>query len=258
MKKKLAALFSVVMIALLLSGCVRYEISFNFTEDEKMNVEMIVAMSDQLSELAGGEDGDESSSSVQLDEDQIKEYEEEGFTYSEYSEDGYTGYSMKSDDIDLSEINLSELFGAEDTDSISLTKDGDVYTFSIPDLMGDVTESEDSEYLDYISMMDGYMRISLALPEGSTVISDNATEKDGTKLIWDLLSLEEGEGCKASFVLPGGEVPENLPAEEEPAESEEEETSDSSEEDEANAYEELARKYLEDTIGGLTDKIFGK
>lgn len=78
-RKRMLLLLVSLCIPVLLSGCLRYNISTAIHKDKSMDFEMVIAMSDQLLALTGSDAID------------MSEAAENGFEVKTYSQDGYSG-----------------------------------------------------------------------------------------------------------------------------------------------------------------------
>ncbi|MBR4262594.1 MAG: hypothetical protein IKQ35_04445 [Bacilli bacterium] len=218
--KKFLKLFSVLLVAVMLTGCVKYNINMKITNDKKMKFEAIVAM--QKSMMQGGE--------TSTNEDGINELKKKGFKVEDYKDDTYEGWKIsktyknidkystsKEVKVDLNKFlegdepeyffqkkgntykavftfNLNQTENdatpnaepADDTtttgtdDSIDLTTDG-------TDAGDDYFDSIDDEidYSSLYSMMD--IKYTVEVPKAG---KNNATSTDKNKLTWDLTKMQ--------------------------------------------------------------------
>ncbi|MDO4460276.1 MAG: hypothetical protein Q4C42_09435 [Clostridia bacterium] len=172
-----------LLIAILLSGCVRLEADITIKKDGKADVSILMAYSDQLGSGSGS-----------ISEEEIAEYEAGGFIYEEYHEDGYSGFTLKGTDIGVSS-NGVDVLGKDDI----LRKEGNKYILSL-DIFSDMS-SETLGYFSSISSYGGYMRLNLNLPKEVKILKSNATETNGNTLTWDILKLSNGEEIYAEFTI---------------------------------------------------------
>ena len=169
---------------------------------------MLVAMSEELSNF--GSEDDEDSDSDLTSEETKKEFENEGWTYTEYNEDGYKGYVVTKSDILLDE--LASTIASDDagvdtnTDSLNITKnDNGEYTITW-DVLGSDDADSMGEYQQYIEEYKGFFLVTIELPEKP--ISNNATEvsEDGKTLTWDVFKMNKGDKVEVTFMLPSDEA----------------------------------------------------
>jgi len=114
--KKIFKVISIFMIAVLLTGCVKYHYNIEITEDKKMKMELIVAVSSALQESGSVESDEE-------DEEAEKKLKEEGWIVEDYKDDTYTGkkYTKTFDNIDKvstekeQEVDLNKLVNEGET-----------------------------------------------------------------------------------------------------------------------------------------------
>ena len=110
-RKSLLLLLVLLSVPVLLSGCLRYNISTAIHKDKSMDFEMVIAMSDQLLAMAGSDAIDMSNAA------------ENGFEVKPYSQDGYSGSVVSR-----SVPNIDYISGPEpvtvslDTDSLQAVK----------------------------------------------------------------------------------------------------------------------------------------
>jgi len=184
-KHKKAALKLIVLAALLtlvtsLCGCVRYKTTIDVNADGTADVSMMVAFADSITDYLGEEESEDS-------EDEESEFEEDGWAYTEYKHDDYTGYVVSKSGIDLEDLEdvISEL---NESDGFKVTIDGNKYRFEWDMSSDDETEEVDPEYL---AMYDGYMELVIKLPVKA--LDSNATDEsnDGKTLKWDLTEIED-------------------------------------------------------------------
>ena len=201
MKKKILACVA-VLIAVMLTGCMRVSVGIDIKEDGKADVSMLYAVADELMNM--GLEEDEEPESTGLDEEEVKKLQEEGWTYSEYVEDGFSGYMIKKSGVEINAIG-SEFSTAEDgtglgSEDFVIKENDGVYTIDWKVLSGDEA-SESTEYAEYFDMYKGYMNLVITLPEAA--INSNASEvsEDGKTLTWNLLTMGE-DAAHVEFKLP--------------------------------------------------------
>ncbi len=179
----------IVLLAsvILLTGCVRFEAGMNIDKRGKTDISLLYAYMEV-------EETDISET--------MSEFENDGWEIKEYSQNGYTGFIAKQEDVDIKELmytinNAGSEFESEsesesDLDDLYLSKKGNTYTISwltIPP--SDMAEL--SSYLNYVQQYGGYLQFNLTLPYGA--ISSNATSvsSDGKTLTWDLIKQPQVE-----------------------------------------------------------------
>jgi len=207
MKKRILACVA-VLIAVMLTGCMRVSVGIDIKEDGKADVSMLYAASDELMSM-GSDDGEEPES-VALSEEEIKKLNDEGWSYNAYAEEGFSGYVIKKSDVEINAIG-NEFAEAEDgtglgSDDFVIKENDGVYTIDWKVLSGEEA-SETGEYAEYFNMYNGYMKLVITLPEAA--INSNASEvsEDGKTLTWDLLTMGE-DAAHVEFKLPskGGSI----------------------------------------------------
>ena len=226
MKKSLYIL-TIFIIAICLSGCVKYNANMEIKKDKSMDFSIIYAMDTQYF-------GDQEV----LTEENRKELEEEGFKVTDYQEDTMKGFTLtksiknidklsttENTDYSLSNIEEDkdkEMFKVEkgffknkyianfkfDTEDSAITEEGtsdgtitDGYSDgtieenpdSYSDFPMDSTEGyNDSSMDDFSNMATSNLDLSLNVTLPYQAISNNATktENDNKTLSWDLTSSE--------------------------------------------------------------------
>ncbi|SER00924.1 hypothetical protein SAMN02910369_02864, partial [Lachnospiraceae bacterium NE2001] len=183
-----------------LSGCVRFSTTVEVKMNGKADITILMAAIDQ-----GGDAEDEDSS----DEDLIKEYEDKGWDYEEYDEDGYKGYKVTKRNVDLEDIakEMSDDADSEldmDTDKLKVEKKGFRYKISwdIADSDSDSeTYSSGEEYSSYLTSSGGYAKFVVKLPVKPISSNAHKVSEDGKTLTWNLFDFEEGEKIELEFSL---------------------------------------------------------
>lgn len=205
MKKKVFAL-TLVLMMVLFSGCMRFSVEMDFTENGTVDVTMINAMADEVmsfGEDMGSEDSGEGESSGLLDAEAIADLEAEGWEYEEYAQDGFTGYKIVSKGHSIEEV--AELFSdTEDStglgsETINLVTDGNGnYTLDWK-VLDEESESQTADMGEYFDMYDGYLQFVLTVPQGTTANNATSVSDDGNTLTWNLL---ESDTVHAEFTIP--------------------------------------------------------
>ena len=91
MKKRVLAVLA-VLVAVMLTGCMRVNVGIDVKSDGKADISLLYAMSDELMSSFSDDEGDSESETTALSPEEVKELEDEGWVYKEYKEDGYSGY----------------------------------------------------------------------------------------------------------------------------------------------------------------------
>ena len=220
--KKLRNVVVLLVVTLLLTGCVKYNVNMEIRKDKSMNFEMIYAMN---SSLLQGKDV--------FDEKELKEIKDKGFKVEKYDKDNMKGFTISREIKNIDYISSSD---AKEYSLSAITKKGDQKVFKVKkglfknkytanlkfdssdskmsngnsnsqfreedddddllidskddDLDLDTDDSDldlDTDDYDYSSMMSGMdMSINVKLPYKA--LSNNATEvtNDGKDLKWNL------------------------------------------------------------------------
>ena len=188
--KKISCLLLLFALVACLTGCMRFHTTFTIKKNGKMDVSLLYAMID-MSQYS-----DDESGSSGLTDEQVKEYEKDGWSVKDYTDDGYKGFIIAKDDVSIAELNAMMNKTAENTNQggkFELTKDGLVYhlTWQIYD---NTDKSSMSQVAPYITQSGGYMKFTLNLPSKPVSSNATSTSDNGKTLEWDLLKLDE-DGC---------------------------------------------------------------
>ncbi len=214
MKKKLAILL-VLMMVFVFSGCMRVNMQLNVHDDGTGDLSMLyavyTAMDDMLDDMEDPESTDEYSdditddaeqaeNSVKLAQEDIDALEAQGYQYEEYSKDGYEGYTIKTENMDLTKLfSGTEITGVDDSEFV-ITKNGTQYTIDWV-AFNDSESSEIDSVKEYFDSYDGYMRFVLTLPVAAGENNASEVTDGGKTLTWNLLDIN-GESVHAEFELP--------------------------------------------------------
>lgn len=215
MSKKFKTFIGLCVLALLSTGCVKYNAKMDIKRDKSINYEIIYAIQASLSD-----------SGQVMDEEGVKELKDNGYTVENYNEDGYTGFKISKkikniDDVsDTNEVIFSlsddaskkdiKIFTVKkglfkntykakfsfDMDNSNLSignnededKDEDDINLSNNDDEEDedITSTDDNnmDMSQFTSSMD--LKYTVNLPYKAK--SNNATtvNKGGKQLVWDL------------------------------------------------------------------------
>ncbi len=182
MKKFISCLMLITFVLLLFTGCVRMRATLKVNSTGTVDISIQYAISKSMASLAG-------TDSI-LDEENIKSFEEQGYTCTPYSDGDYDGYILTKHEVpDLKEGIFNN--------PASLTKEGSKYIIDIPWNTND--EDSSASQLAAASAMiasqGGYAELVLILPVKP--ISHNASyvSEDGKTLTWNLLTM----GSKSSL-----------------------------------------------------------
>lgn len=177
----LAALLVCCMV--LMTGCVRYDAQVSVKLSGKADVSVLLASSDDLSEA-----GD----SAGIETDSKQEYEEDGWTVTDYKEEGYTGLILSKKNVDLTGLDDVLNDSVSENLDIKVKKDGFKYTLDV--LLSDEDDGDESfdprQILSYIEKADGYMMFSVNLPVKAGANNATTVSEDGKSLTWNLLQAE--------------------------------------------------------------------
>jgi len=165
-----------LVAAVLLSGCLKMHIDIVWKENNSGTVSMTFGVTNTALSMMGM-----SEAEIQA---QFRESLQEGDDYSirDYKDNDYTGIVAT---LDVDDITRGSSF-ATDQMRFRCSEEGRVRTYTVSgnyvssDVMGDTGDLEDFG----VSFADIDMKMSITMP--GRIISHNATEQKGNKLIWDL------------------------------------------------------------------------
>lgn len=115
--KKLRNVVILLVITLLLTGCVKYNVNMEIRKDKSMNFEMIYAMN---SSLLQGKDV--------FDEKELKEIKDKGFKVEKYDKDNMKGFTISREIKNIDYISSSD---AKEYSLSAITKKGDQKVFKV-------------------------------------------------------------------------------------------------------------------------------
>ena len=188
--KKSVTLLALMLVMLLFSGCVKFDVDMTINSDKSLDLKVTTAMADSVKSYFGDQ--------TEESEDNMEEAKKNGFEVEDYKNDGFTGYTVKKH-----YNNIDELSTTEDVNANISAADKDEKLFKITkgffkNTYKAVFKSEDADsistqmeaYKDndtYAEYMKGLeLKYVINLPSKSK--SNNATTvyEDGKKLEWDL------------------------------------------------------------------------
>lgn len=200
--KKSFKVLCLMLVAFMMSGCMKFNMNMDINSDKSMNLELIVALAN---EMMG------SSNETNMDNSEIQKLKDNGFNVEEYSDDTMTGYTISTkinniDDVSTEKdtmFNLNDIFNGEKLSDIFTVKKGffkNTYTVKIgeeesTDMTNEFEDDLNSTYSNDsllatddadLSMLLNSMDINFTINLPYKAISSNATntENDGKTLVW--------------------------------------------------------------------------
>ena len=200
--KKSFKVLCLMLVAFMMSGCMKFNMNMDINSDKSMNLELIVALAN---EMMG------SSNETNMDNSEIQKLKDNGFNVEEYSDDTMTGYTISTkinniDDVSTEKdtmFNLNDIFNGEKLSDIFTVKKGflkNTYIVKIgeeesTDMTNEIEDDLNSTYSDDsllatddadLSMLLNSMDINFTINLPYKAISSNATntENDGKTLVW--------------------------------------------------------------------------
>lgn len=185
--KKITALaLTLCLMLVLLTGCIKIELDISIRSDGKADVSMIYAMAD--AELGDGDSA--------MSDDDIKEYEEDGWTAEAYSEDGYTGVLLKKTDVDLSETEIL------DGSSGSIRQEGNLVIVDL-EMVSEEEQADFAETASWLKSTGGSFIVRLHLPVKPEAHNATSVSEDGKTLEWDILEMDVSQPIHVEFKTGG-------------------------------------------------------
>ena len=189
--KKLRLALVLAVSIFVLTGCVRMNLDVKVKWNGKADVSFLYSVQGTMASVM---DLGDKSPLDSLDPDQFRE---DGWTVKEYAADGYTGYLISKENVDLSSAGMPEGVKA------SLQREGLRYIMDV-DLFSDDQFKQLATYAKVIQAGGGSCTVRLSLP--LKAVNHNATSESnhGKTLEWDLLSLSTSEPLhtEVSLLIP--------------------------------------------------------
>ena len=188
LRKRLCLPLMLLALMFVLTSCIRINMDITIKKDGKADVSLLFAVQDSLGSMAGNEEG------LGLSEEEANKYRADGWEVKDYAADGYTGYTLSKENVDLSQTDLME--GAEG----SIRKEGSLYIVDI-DLFSDSDQKEFTESAAMLKSMGGSFTIHLTLPEKPVKHNATSVSADGKTLEWDVFSMNVAEPIHVEFKM---------------------------------------------------------
>ena len=188
LRKRLCLPLMLLALMFALTSCIRINMDITIKKDGKADVSLLFAVQDSLGSMAGNEEG------LGLSEEEANKYRADGWEVKDYAADGYTGYTLSKENVDLSQTDLME--GAEG----SIRKEGSLYIVDI-DLFSDSDQKEFTESAAMLKSMGGSFTIHLTLPEKPVKHNATSVSADGKTLEWDVFSMNVAEPIHVEFKM---------------------------------------------------------
>ncbi len=205
--KKSFKVLCLMLVAFMMSGCMKFNMNMDINSDKSMNLELIVAFANEMMR---------SSNETNMDNSEIQKLKDNGFNVEEYYDDTMTGYTISTkinniDDVSTEKdtmFNLNDIFNGEKLSDIFTVKKGlfkNTYTVKIgeeesEDMTSEIEDDLSSTYSDDsllaaddadLSMLLNSMDINFTINLPYKAISSNATntENEGKTLVWQPTSV---------------------------------------------------------------------
>lgn len=200
--KKMAKLFFAFVLAICLTGCVKYNVSMEVKDDKSVTLEIIYGMEVDSSLMEDDSDDDydyEDDTEGGISTEDYKFLEEKGFKVEEFTETKdesvISGVKLTKTYANIDEItkdkkivvDFNNMFDQSNADSFDdsqyFSRDGNNY---VANFVFDFSDEESDE--STIEALDSMVELEYKVKLPKKAISSNATSvsKDGRELTWDL------------------------------------------------------------------------
>ncbi|AOZ95341.1 LppM family (lipo)protein [Butyrivibrio hungatei] len=199
-KKTLFLGVILILTSIFLAGCTtkqsaRLDFDITIKRNQKVDISVLCAV---LQEMVTDEF---------LSTEDLRDMKSRGWEYKLYNQDEYLGYVFTMTDQRLADVvhsaeSMEPSLGGIDIENFSISQDGMTYTFR-----AQLFDDDDAEYLslfrtDFLEN-DGYVRVTLHLPEKATSSNASFVSDDGKTLTWDLLNMGANQQMYAEFrIIP--------------------------------------------------------
>ena len=190
--KKVFSMLMILICATFMTGCMRCATTVKIDKSGKADISIVMAFSDEFT----GDSGDQYDSTLSED---MKGLEKEGWTISEYYDDGYTGYIATQEDVDLEKMD-----SRQDALQMKVKRSDSKYTIDWTLFDEDYYEQL-VVYKDYMDAYDGYITAVIELPVAVTECNGTDISDDERTLTWDLMELSGGEAIHVEYDLGDAE-----------------------------------------------------
>ena len=178
--KKSLKLLSVMLVAFLMTGCVKAHVNMEINKDKSMNLSLIAAINKSFLEQSGEE--------ALMENEEIKNFEEKGFKTEKYLDDSMTGYKFTKkfaniDDLSSEKettLDLNILADEETPNNIFTVKKGffkNTYTVKMKNNATDELQSQIENAGQPTTTDDNQMNI-----QNDTNTSNDTTTQDDTTI----------------------------------------------------------------------------
>ncbi len=198
MRKKIVAVFLLVMLAVSLTSCVKVDIDLKVRKNGKVDATVIFAMSEAAGDYGGSMD------EMGFSEEELAEMKKNGWKVEAYNQDGYSGYRMSQSNMDS--FDVASLWNKDSSGDNVLTKKGSTYVLDLP-IGGILGEQSEDDPIDMEAMLRSFgasMKFRITLPVKPIDHNAMSVSEDGKTLEWDLMSMQKGDRAYVEFKAGGG------------------------------------------------------
>ena len=175
-----------LVLVLALTGCIRVNLDITIKSNGKADISFLYAFQDSLTSMMDDGEG------VGMSAEEVEEYRTEGWEVKDYAAEGYTGYIISKENVDLSETDLME--GSEGR----IRKEGSLYIVDI-ELFSENDRKSFTESASMLKSMGGSFTVHLTLPVKPVKHNATSVSDDGKTLEWDIFSMNVAEPIHVEF-----------------------------------------------------------
>ena len=199
MKRKIAIVFVMLLVCVMMTGCMRLEIAIDVKENNKADLSVLAAISNTMA--AYSDEG-------LLSQEDIQNAIENGWSVAEYNEGDYKGYLLTREDValdNISEESNTNTYqqGVRIFDNKVFSKNKNYYALNIIPF-GDEQRNQLETYADVIKSTGGFARITVSLPEEAEECnaSSQSVEDEKYRYTWNLLDSQDNGVVTLLFKAP--------------------------------------------------------
>lgn len=206
--KKIVLFFLSIILILSLSSCARIGVTLEIDKDGTVDMTQEFSINESFARNNNMESDLEDMK--QLPPEYNQQLLNTGIKAKYFSENGYSGYTLKKSNIDIEDIESASATGDDsiiNPNVIKLKKKGWKYILDIDSDIIKESLNTSGYYLDdkftinSIGESGGYLRYVIKLPYRAKKNNATSVSLNGRELTWDLLEMDEGENIHVEFSL---------------------------------------------------------
>ena len=178
-----------LILAAVLTGCVRIDVDVTIRKDGKADITMIYAAQDTLASM-GGTDG------LSMSEESLEELRSQGWEVKDYSAGGYTGHILSRTGADPNDMKLGE------GSNLNVKKEGSTYIVDLDLFPKEEDRKSFSDAAGLLQSGGGSFKVRLTLPVKPLKHNATTVTNEGKTLEWDVLNMNIQEPIHVEFKVP--------------------------------------------------------